>query len=132
MRIQVKDFMSSPVITAVGEKRVKEIRSLMKRKGIHAIPIIRYSKKLPSVEITIRGIVTVTDLSDKVDNKTRIEDIMTSNVHIIHKNSSAQSAAKMMLKHKVHHIVVMDEGEIVGMVSSLDFARLVAEHTLEK
>jgi len=29
MRIQVKDFMSSPVITAVAEQDVEEIRSLI-------------------------------------------------------------------------------------------------------
>ncbi len=130
MRIQVKDFMSSPVITAVGDRKVKEIRDLMKRKGIHAIPIIKYSKKLPQAEITIRGIVTVTDLSEKVSDKLSVKEIMTPNVHILHKDTSVQSAAKMMLKHRVHHIVVMDDGEIVGMISSLDFVKLVAEHSV--
>ncbi len=129
MRIQVKDFMSTPVTTAVGENRVREIRSLMKRKGIHAIPIIRYSKKLPDIEVTLRGIVTGTDLNKEIDDNSSVEEIMTPNVHIIHKHSSAQAAAKMMLKHKVHHIVVMDEGKIIGMISSLDFVKLVAEHS---
>lgn len=131
MRIQVKDFMSTPVTTAVGKNTVREIRSLMKRENIHAIPIIRYSKQLPDAKITIRGIVTGTDLSDEIEGSTPIEEIMTSNVHIIHKDSSAQSAAKMMLKHKVHHLVVMDEGKITGMISSLDFVELVAGHTLD-
>jgi CBS domain-containing protein len=126
MRIQVKDFMSSPVVTAVGGKRVQEIRTLMKRKGIHAIPIIEYAKQLPDVKVTIRGIVTSSDLNDDVDANTRVEELMTSNVHIVHQNSSAQAAAKMMLKHQVHHIVVMDEGKITGMISSLDFVKLVA------
>ncbi len=130
MRIQVQDFMSSPVSTAVGKKRVHEVRALMKRKGIHALPIIQYSKKLPEAEVTIQGIVTTTDLSESIDDKSIVEDVMTPNVHIIHKHSSAQSAAKMMLKHKVHHLVVMDEGKIAGMISSLDFVKLVAEHSL--
>lgn len=131
MRIQVKDFMSTPVATAVGKNKISEIRSLMNRKGIHAIPIIRYSKKLPEVEVTIRGIITATDLSKDIDNKSIVEEIMTPNVHVIHKHSSAQAAAKMMLKQKVHHLVVMDEGQISGMISSLDFVKLVAEHSLD-
>ena len=130
MRIQVKDFMSAPVTSTVGENKVRDIRSLMKRKGIHAVPIIQYSKKLPDADITIKGIVTSTDLNNKIDENTPVENIMTKNVHIIHKDSSAQSAAKMMLKHKVHHIVVMDDGKITGMISSLDFVKLVAEHSL--
>lgn len=130
MRIQVKDFMSSPVTTVVGEIKVREVRSLMKRKGIHAIPIIQYLKKLPDIEVTIRGIVTGTDLNKEIDDNSSVEEIMTSKVHVIHKNSNAQAAAKMMLKHKVHHIVVMDDGKIIGMISSLDFVKLVAEHSL--
>lgn len=131
MRIQVKDFMSTPVITAVEESSVREIRALMQRKGIHAIPIIQYSKQLPNPEVTIRGIVTGTDLNKGIDEKSSVAEVMTRNVHIVHKHSSAQAAAKMMLKHKVHHIVVMDEGKIAGMISSLDFVKLVAEHSLD-
>jgi len=131
MRIQVKDFMSAPVTTATGEDSVQEIRALMKEKGIHALPIISYSNDKLKVEMTIRGIVTATDINKKVNEDDTVEDIMTtSSVHVVHVDSSAQSAAKMMLRHKVHHIVVMDEGKIKGMISSLDFVKLVAEHSL--
>ncbi|MBC8753476.1 CBS domain-containing protein [Kordia sp. YSTF-M3] len=132
MRIQVKDFMSSPVITATGENSVQEIRTFMKEKGIHAIPIVSYSKDTTPVEMIIRGIVTATDINKEVHNNAIVEHVMTSSsVHVVHINSSAQAAAKMMLRHKVHHIVAMHEGKIEGMVSSLDFVKLVAEHSLE-
>ena len=131
MRIQVKDFMSAPVKTAVGENSVKELRELMTRHEIHSIPIIQYVKQLPTPEVTIRGIVTASDLGKEIDGKTLAVDVMTANIHVIHKDSSAGSAAKMMLKHKVHHLVVMDNGSIIGMISSLDFVSLVAEHTLD-
>ncbi|WP_411894960.1 cyclic nucleotide-binding/CBS domain-containing protein [Winogradskyella sp. A2] len=132
MRIQVKDFMSAPVTTAMIDHNVLEIRTLMKEKGIHAIPIVEYSNDKLKVEITIRGIITATDISKEVSDDATVEDVMTaSSVHIAHVNSSAKSAAKMMLKHDVHHIVAMEEGEIKGMISSLDFVKLVAEHSLE-
>ena len=54
----------------------------------------------------------------------------SSNVQVVHVDSTAQAAAKMMIRHNVHHIVVMDKGEIKGMVSSLDFVKLVAEHSI--
>ena len=72
MRIQVKDFMSSPVTTALGNNSVKEIRELMKLKGFNAVPVIQDAKQLPNTEITIRGIVTATDLSRKVDENATI------------------------------------------------------------
>ncbi len=132
MRIQVKDFMSTPVTTAMGDHNVLEIRMLMKEKGIHAIPIIKYSNDKLKVDMTILGIITATDLSKEVSDYAPVENIMTTtSVHVVHVDSSAKSAAKMMLKHDVHHIVAMEEGEIKGMISSLDFVKLVAEHSLE-
>jgi CBS domain-containing protein len=132
MRIQVKDFMSSPVTTATGENSVQEIRTFMKEKGIHAIPIVSYSKDTTEVKMIIRGIITATDINKEVHNNATVENVMTSSsVHVVHINSSAQAAAKMMLRHKVHHIVAMHEGKIEGMISSLDFVKLVAEHSLE-
>ncbi len=103
----------------------------MKKEGIHAIPIVSYAKDSSAVEMTIRGIVTASDLSENVHDGAIMENVMTSSsVHVVHVDSSAQAAAKMILKHKVHHMVVMDEGEIKGMISSLDFVKLVAEHSL--
>ena len=123
--------MSAPVTTATGEHSVLEIRTLMKEKEINAIPIISYSNDKLKVEMTIQGIITATDISKEVNGDATVADVMTSsNVHVIHIDSSAQAAAKMMLRHKVHHIVAMDEGKIKGMISSLDFVKLVAEHEL--
>jgi CBS domain-containing protein len=132
MRIQVKDFMSAPVTTAMEEDDVLEIRILMKEKGIHAIPIVSYSNDTLKVEMTIQGIITATDINKEVSEDTTVGDIMTaSNIHLVHPDSSAKAAAKMMLRHNVHHIIVMLDGEIKGMISSLDFVKLVAEHSLD-
>jgi len=131
MRIQVKSFMSTPVTTAVGKESIQTIRGLMKRNNIHAIPIVEYTKQLPKAEVRIRGIVTSTDLNQGLDDSLPVETIMTPNVHVTHQDSNAKSAAKMMLKNKIHHLVVMDSGKIVGLISSLDFVKLVAQYELD-
>lgn len=129
MRIQVKDFMSSPVTTAEGKTTIGEIKAMMQAKGIHAVPIVWPQED--EAEITIRGIVTTTDVMKNVDSNTPIDQVMAeSNVQVIHIDSSVQAAAKMMLRHNVHHIVVMDDGRIEGIISSLDFVKLVAEQAL--
>ncbi len=131
MRVHVKDSMSSPVTTAMAGQTIQDIRTLMQEEGIHAIPIISYANDPIKVETKIKGIITATDISAEVSDDATVEAVMTSTtVHVVHANSSAQAAAKMMLKHKVHHILVMDEGKITGMISSLDFVKLVAEDSL--
>jgi len=132
MRIQVKDFMSAPVTVAMMDENILEIRTLMKEKGIHAIPIVSCTNDTLKVEETIKGIITSTDICEVVSDDALIEDVMTSSiVHVVHVDSSAKSAAKTMLNKNVHHMVVMDDGEIKGIISSLDFVKLVAEHSLE-
>jgi predicted transcriptional regulator len=132
MRIQVKDFMSTPVTVAMMDENILEIRTLMKEKGIHAIPIVSCTNDTIKAEKTIKGIITSTDICEEISDDALIEDVMTSSiVHVVHLESSAKSAAKTMLNKNVHHMVVMDDGEIKGMVSSLDFVKLVAEHSLE-
>lgn len=132
MRIQVKDFMSAPVTVAMMDENILEIRTLMKEKGIHAIPIVSCTNDTIKAEETIKGIITSTDICEEVSDDASIEDVMTSSiVHVVHVDSSAKSAAKTMLNKNVHHMVAMDDGEIKGIVSSLDFVKLVAEHSLE-
>lgn len=132
MRIQVKDFMSTPAVTAEGDCTVLEIRDLMQEKNIHAVPIVSYSEKDRLHEMTIIGIVTATDLNKEMDDQANIQNVMTaSTVHVVQVDSSAQEAAKIMLKNNVHHIVAMNDGEIVGMLSGMDFVELVAEHNLD-
>lgn len=130
MKIQVKDFMFSPVLTALTTEKVTEVQALMERNKVHALPVIEISKQLPKNEVTIRGILTSTDFGKPHTDDTTAEELMTPKVHVLHQDSSVQSAARLMLRHEVHHLVVMHDGEIVGMVSSVDMVKLVAEHGL--
>lgn len=132
MRIQVKDFMSKSVITAEEEVSVGEIRQLMEKKRIHAIPILGSFGESTNLETNLQGIITATDLCRVEDDTVSVKEVLIpSLVHVINKNTSAKSAAKMMLKHKVHHLIVMEDGKIIGMISSIDFVKLVAKYGLD-
>lgn len=124
MRIQVNDIMKSPVVTVVVDSDAKYVRELMERKEVNAIPVVELEAE---DKITIRGIITNTDLRSGVADETPVELLMTKKVHVVSKNASVQAAAKMMLRHDVHHLVVMEDGRITGMLSSMDFVRVVAE-----
>lgn len=129
MRLQVKDFMTSMVLTTDMKTTVGEIRDMMKRNGIHSIPITEH---FPNGEWQIKGIVTASDLCRKVNDTLPINEVMNEcRVHVIPPNMGVQAAAKNMLKHKVHHLVVMEDGQITGILSSQDFVKLVSSHKLE-
>jgi CBS domain-containing protein len=41
----------------------------------------------------------------------------------VERDTPIAEVARLMVERKVHHVVVTDRGEIVGVVSSLDFAK---------
>ena len=132
MSIQVKDIMSSPVKVAMLDDNILEVKTLMKEHRIHAIPIVSYTNDTLKVEETIKGIITSTDICECYSEDAVIEDVLKARiVHVVHVSASVKAAAKTMLNNNVHHIVAMDDGEIKGMVSSLDFVKLVAENGQE-
>ena len=124
MKMQVKDVMIAPVKTTTLDSNAGYIRELMERKEIHSIPIIDIG---PDKKVNVMGIVTATDLRGLTDESVLAEDIMTKKVIFVSPESSVRAAAKTMLYHEVHHLVVMNNSTIVGMLSALDFVRMVAE-----
>ena len=124
MSTQVRSFMKHPVFTCRLPEDVGNIRDLMHQKDCNAIPLVDVAD---NGEVTIRGIVTSSDLVGVYDDTIDIQQVMTKKVHVVNPNSNAQSAAKMMIKHNTHHLVAMEDGKIVGMVSSKDFVDLIAE-----
>jgi CBS domain-containing protein len=124
--------MSNSVIPAEGEISFGEIRKLMEQKRIHAIPILGPVEESINIETALQGVITATDLCRVVDDNIPVKQVLIpSLVHVISRNTSAKSAAKMMIKHKVHHLVVMDDGKIAGMISSLYFVKLVSKLELD-
>ena len=118
--MKVSDIMISPVVVTQKNKTVGHVKGLLERKEINAIPVL-------SMEGEIEGIITATDVLREADNEKLVESIMTRKTHVVGIESGVKDAAKMMLKHKVHHLVAMDDGQVVGIVSSMDFVSLAAK-----
>ena len=70
------------------------------------------------------GVVTERDVMEKVvaagsdPNTTRVRDIMSSPALSVSVNTSVATAAALMRKHHIRHLVVLDEHEtLVGMLA---------------
>lgn len=50
----------------------------------------------------------------------RVNDVMTDNVKTVPPATTITKASELMKGQRVHHLAVMDDGEIVGIVSSRD------------
>lgn len=123
MKVQVKEFMSYPVVTITTDSDVGYARELMERKGVSALPVV----EMKADNLRICGIVTLFDLVGCPDEHISITEVMTPDIRSVSPQTSASEAATLLLEHGIHHLVVLDKGQITGMVSSMDFVRLLSD-----
>lgn len=120
MTMRIADIMKSPVVVTQKDRAITHVRALLERKDINAIPVLEMDGE-------VRGIITSNDIAKVHDDTKPVEDFMTKKVHVALKETTAKDAAKMMLKHHCHHIVVMEEGQVIGMLSSMDIVKAFSE-----
>jgi CBS domain-containing protein len=59
-----------------------------------------------------------------------VRDLMTAHVLSLPPDTELHEAATFMLENGVHRLIVLEDGEVVGMVSTFDFLRALAERRL--
>ena len=118
MNVKIADLMSKRVITAQKHHSVEHLRGMMARNRIHAVPIV-------GAEGEPLGIVTSTDLARKVKDSSPVSRVMNEGVICLPAYNEVSAAARIMLKHRVHHVVVTHENQVVGMITSFDLLKLV-------
>jgi CBS domain-containing protein len=57
----------------------------------------------------------------------RVRDVMTRDVITVGLELPVEKAAQLLCERRIHRLPVVEGGRLVGIVSSLDFTRLVAE-----
>jgi len=121
MSVKISDVMTKRVVTAQPHHTVDHVRGILKRNRISALPIT-------GPEHQPLGIVTTVDLASNLKGNTPIQHVMTEDVRTVPQYNDASTAARIMRKHKIHHVVVTHEKQVVGMISSFDLLKLVEGH----
>ena len=81
------------------------------------------------------GIVTDRDIRSRVVAVNHplgdpVASVMTPSPITLEADSTAYTAALVMMQNNIHHLPVVDNGKLLGMVSRSDFMRLETEHPL--
>ncbi len=118
MATAVKTIMVKSVVEVDERGSVGAARQLMEEHDISALPVV-------NAEGAPVGIVTASDLVTDYDDVLPVSRIMTSPLHTLAPDADVSVAARLMREHGHHHVVILDEGRIVGIVSSLDLLRVI-------
>lgn len=120
MTMRVEEVMISPVAVTKKNVSISNLKNRLARKGINAVPVLEEDGN-------IAGIVSTNDLMAIHNEALTVKDVMSDHVHIVVRNNRVKDAASIMVKHGVHHLVVMEDGKVIGMISSMDIIKVYAE-----
>ena len=99
-------------------KTVKDALDMMAEYHIGGIPVVDKDNKLV-------GIVTNRDLRFPTDMDRKISDVMTKdNLIVTHQQADLDSAASILLEHKIEKLPVVDENNnLIGLITYKDITK---------
>ena len=120
-RVAIADVMSRDVACVREDVSIESLLALLRDRDIGAVPVV------DAGGFAI-GVVSKSDLVRERDElEFTVADLMTPMAYTLREDDPLSRAAAVMAVERVHHLpIVAADGRVVGMLSSLDFARWVA------
>ncbi len=115
-RLKVRDVMTTDPIYVTPETRVKDVVDLMLKHKHIGYPVVRNGDLV--------GIVTLEDVR-KAKGEDVVENIMSRDLVTISPDETAFKALKVMSDRRIGRIPVVENGQLVGIVSRSDIVRVL-------
>ena len=153
----VADLMQRKVLTIAPGKSLPELESALLRTRVGAMPVVERSGKMVGIvscSDVVRQLCLERSLGEAMADAYRdqtdeafaeksrrdvaetigkrmeqlcVRDVMIRDVITVPPDLPLAKAAQLMIERRIHRLPVVEDGKLVGIVSSLDFTRLVAE-----
>jgi len=116
--VPVEQLMTTDLVTVTPEEGVETAAGTILEKEAGSLVALDGDGQLV-------GILTCTDLTELVSDgavpaDATVDDYMTEDVTTTTPEESIQDAAVKMITKQIQHLPVVDDGEVVGMLSTTD------------
>ena len=153
--MKVKDVMNPNVVFCKPDDTVREIAKILKENDISGVPVLEGEELvgivsegdllklliipekgelwLPSpfevIEVPIREYLGWEDTKKILSDvgSTKIEEIMTRDVHTISSEASVEEASEHMVRHRINRLPVIEDDQVVGIVTRGDIIQGLAK-----
>ena len=123
-----RNHMSTELLTVDPTAQVTEVAKRMVAKDVGAVLVFD--------EGAICGILTERDVlravADGLDDATLVRDRMTANPETLDADDTTEHAAVLMIHGGFRHLPVVEQGEVVGVLSIRDLMRVVLEDSVPR
>ncbi|MGZ7159386.1 MAG: CBS domain-containing protein [Methanobacterium sp.] len=131
--MHIKDIMSTEVVEIDKDQNIHDALKLMKKHKISRLAVVnghgRNNKELI-------GLITEKDIALRLGSSRygnlapshfHISTVMSTDLITTESSTNIANAAKLMIDHKIGGIPVLDEGELVGIVTKTDFIKIFCQ-----
>lgn len=113
-------IMSDNLISISEERDIQTADELMKLNKIRHLPVVNLNNELS-------GILSAKDVAKAKDKKNLIRSIMTTPVKVVKKTDNVKTVIELMLQHKICSVLVAGDDDIVGIITTDDLLKLLAD-----
>jgi CBS domain-containing protein len=119
--MQVREGMSSLILTVGPGHTLRDAARQMAERGVGAAVVLDPDQPGPGI-ITERDLLTSIGGGEDIDTE-MVGDHLSMNLTFASPEWSLERAAEAMVRGNFRHLVVVDEGETVGILSMRDIVR---------
>ena len=141
--LRIRDIMTRDVFTATPDTTLRDAMEMLTKRHVSGAPVFD-GGKVVGIFSASDLLTYLADLSDTTPSLTfrrrrgrvtpledaTVDDVMTRHVESVSPECTVEEAAVLMGTKQIHRVLVMADGVMVGIVSTSDVARAVAEHKL--
>jgi CBS domain-containing protein len=121
--VQVKDVMTEATVTESGTDSLRKAAERMWRQQTGSL-LVTAGGQLIGI-ITERDVLRAVALGGDPD-RSSVDDVMTADLFTVHPDMPLQEAAREMAKRWIRHLPVVQDGQVLGVVSMRDVTGVFA------
>ena len=121
MQAHVRTIMNGRLITAAPDDPLLDVAREIAAHGIGAVPVVGKADHLVGI-ISTGDLVHLMHDGGKLDDKLA-RDVMSATPISIDEFATVDEAIGVMRNAQIHHLLVLREGKLVGLVTASDLIR---------
>ena len=130
----ISEIMTTEVVTLNVADRLETAEKLFKKYKIRHIPVVKDKAVLGMLSYTDLLRISFADVSDDetsidafVYDMFSIQQVMAKNLFMVAPNSTIKEVAELLSKKEFHALPVVEDNELVGIVTTTDLINYLLE-----
>ena len=141
--LKIRDIMTRDVLTATPDTTLRDAMALLSERHVSGAPVVDGGKVVGifSASDLLAYLADLSDTTPSLSFRRRrgratpledatVDDLMTRHVESVGPECTVEEAAILMGRKQIHRVLVMTDGVLLGIVSTSDVAKAVADHKL--